>query len=269
MNNVAARALLKPGERIKIRKLDPDDTDGVTREAAQEKTDELLPRLTASQEKLYAMGEKSLLVLLQGIDASGKDGAVKRVMGAFNPQGVTVHAWKAPVGEELAHDYLWRIHRRCPPAGHVGIFNRSQYEDVLSPRVHQLIDKATWEQRYRQINDFERMLVENGTTVVKFFMLISRDEQRERLQERVDDPTKHWKADLKDLEERKHWEAYLDAYDDLLEACSTEEAPWYIVRADKKWFRDLVIASVLVQVMEGMDLSYPPGGAEFDGLLVE
>jgi PPK2 family polyphosphate:nucleotide phosphotransferase len=268
-NRVVEQSRLQPRGKVELQSIDPADTAGYSKESAGEQVDALLPRLTELQEMLYACREQAVLVLLQGIDAAGKDGAIKRVMGAFNPQGVSVHAWKAPAGEELAHDYLWRIHRRCPQRGQIGIFNRSQYEDVLSPLVHGRIDKATAKQRYRQINDFERMLSENGTTVVKFFLLISSEEQRERLQERIDDPTKHWKADLKDLDEREHWDAYIEAYEALIAACNTEWAPWHVVRADKKWFRDLVVASVLVERLEALGLAYPPPREELRGLRVE
>jgi PPK2 family polyphosphate:nucleotide phosphotransferase len=268
VSTVPEQSLLGGG-KVNLRGIDPADTAGYTKETAAAEVEDLLPRLTELQEMLYACREQAVLVLLQGIDAAGKDGAIKRVMGAFNPQGVSVHAWKAPAGEELAHDYLWRIHQRCPPRGQVGIFNRSQYEDVLSPLVHRRIDKATARARYRQINEFERMLCENSTTVVKFFLLISSEEQRERLQERIDDPTKHWKADLKDLDERKHWDAYIEAYEALLEACNTEWAPWHVVRADRKWFRDLVVSSVLVKRLEELGLSYPPPRDELRGVRVD
>ncbi len=217
----------------------------------------LRERLTAFQSVLYAEEKRSVLVVLQGRDASGKDGVIRKVFTAFNPQGCTVTSFKAPAGAELRHDYLWRVHAAVPARGTIGVFNRSHYEDLLVPRVHRTVDEDAWERRFQQINDFERMLVENGTTIVKFMLHVSRDEQKRRLQKRLDDPEKNWKFDAHDLEERALWDAYTEAYQAVLARCSTEWAPWYVVPSDKNSGRDLVVARVLADVARRMAPEYP------------
>ena len=199
-----------------------------------------------------------MLVVLQGIDAAGKDGTIKRVMNAFNPQGSPVTSFKVPTAEELAHDYLWRIHRAVPRKGEIGIFNRSHYEDVLVVRVHDIVPRAVWSKRYDQINDFERHLVATGTTVVKFFLAIDRDEQRERFQARYDDPSKRWKFSMGDLEERAHWDDYQAAFDEALTRTSTDEAPWYVIPANRKWFRNLAVSTILADTIADLRPRYPP-----------
>lgn len=228
----------------------------------KEKLNGLLERLTELQNVFYADGRHSMLIVLQGRDASGKDGVVRTVIGAGNPAGIRVHSFKAPTANELAHDYLWRIHQVTPEKGMMGIFNRSQYEDVLVVRVRELVPKAVWSKRYRQINDFERILAENGTVILKFFLHVSRDEQKARLRERVEDETKNWKFNAGDLEERELWDAYTDAYSDVLTKCSTKWAPWYVVPADRNKARNYLIAERIVETLEGLDLQYPESKAD-------
>jgi PPK2 family polyphosphate:nucleotide phosphotransferase len=216
-----------------------------------------LKKLTDLQSVFYADGHHSLLIILQGRDASGKDGVVRTVAGAFNPAGVRVSSFKAPTSIELAHDYLWRIHQVTPEKGMIGIFNRSHYEDVLVVRVHDLVPKPVWSKRYNQINDFERMLTENGTTILKFFLHVSRDEQKSRLRDRVEDETKKWKFNAGDLDERDRWDAYTEAYKDALKKCSTKWAPWYVVPADSNKARNYLIAKRIVHALESFDLKYP------------
>jgi PPK2 family polyphosphate:nucleotide phosphotransferase len=209
-------------------------------------------------------------VVLQGIDTAGKGGTIEHVMGAFNPQGCHVHGFKVPSDEELARDYLWRVHQRVPRSGEIGIFDRSHYEDVLVVRAHGLVPRQRWERRYDQINAFERLLVEEGTVIVKLFLAIDKDEQRERLQARLDDPAKRWKMRLRDLEERKRWDDYVAAYEAMLQRCSTELAPWFAVPAGRKWFRNLAVSQILLETLEEMDPQLPPGPDDLPaGLVVE
>jgi PPK2 family polyphosphate:nucleotide phosphotransferase len=197
------------------------------------------------------------------MDSAGKDGTIRRVFEGVNPQGVRVVSFKAPTGAELDHDFLWRVHRETPGRGQMVLFNRSHYEDVLVPRVHGLIDRSEWERRYRAINDFERELTASGTTVLKFFLHVSRGEQKERLQARLDDPTKHWKFREGDLLERRRWPEYMEAYEDAISRTSTAPAPWYVVPSDRKWFRDLVVSDRIVHALEGLRMRYPPLPKEF------
>jgi PPK2 family polyphosphate:nucleotide phosphotransferase len=224
----------------------------------------LASRMDELQNALYAEGRRALLVVLQGLDTSGKDGTIRKVFRELNPQGLSVAAFKAPSPVELAHDYLWRVHMAVPPKGGVGVFNRSHYEDVLVVRVHQLVPESVWRQRYDQIVRFERHLVENGVTILKFFLHISRDEQRQRLLARLEDSTKYWKFAPRDLEERKLWDAYTAAYEEALERTSTDLAPWYVVPADKKYLRDLLVAEAVAEALERMGPKYPgpPEGLE-------
>jgi PPK2 family polyphosphate:nucleotide phosphotransferase len=207
---------------------------------------------------LWAESKRSVLVVLQGIDAAGKDGTINKVMEAFNPQGCVVSSFKVPTAEELGHDFLWRIHTRTPRKGEIGIFNRSHYEDVLVVRVHKLAPKSVWSRRYDEINDFERTLTAGGTTIVKFFLSIDRDEQRARFQARYDDPTKRWKFSMGDLDERKLWDDYQAAFNDALSKTSTDIAPWYVIPANRKWFRNLAVATILAETMAGLKPAYPP-----------
>jgi len=214
-------------------------------------------RLEELQFKLYADGRFPVLVVLQGIDGGGKDGTIRHVITAFNPQGCTVTSFKAPTAQELRHDYLWRIHQHIPARGEIAVFNRSHYEDVLIVRVDKLVPHAVWSRRYEEINNFERMLAANEVRIVKFFLHISKDEQRKRFAARVRDPAKQWKFDVADLDKRKQWDAYRKAYEAMLAQCSTEWAPWYLIPADRKWFRNLAISQILVQELAKLPLRFP------------
>jgi PPK2 family polyphosphate:nucleotide phosphotransferase len=209
------------------------------------------------------------LIVLQAMDAGGKDGTIRHVFEGVNPSGVRVTSFKAPTPEELDHDYLWRVHKEVPGKGEMVIFNRSHYEDVLVVRVHNYVPPEVWKKRFDQINEFERTLAESGTTILKFYLHIDPDEQKERLQDRLDDPTKRWKFRLGDLEERKLWGDYMEAFEDVLSKTSTDYAPWYIVPANRKWFRDLVVSSVLVDTLEGLKMKYPESEENLDGVVIE
>ena len=243
--SLSDRAALPP------RSLDADDL------TLEKKMEKLRIRLEELQEALYAESKRALLVVLQARDAGGKDGTIRRVFSSVNPQGCTVTSFKAPSHLELAHDFLWRVHAATPARGMIGIFNRSHYEDVLAVRVHELVPRKVWKKRYDQINDFERILTENGTTIVKFFLHVSKEEQRERLCERLLDPKKNWKFEAGDLQERELWDEYTRAYLDVFRKCSTKYAPWYIVPADRKHARDYLVLDTIVSALEEMDLKYP------------
>jgi PPK2 family polyphosphate:nucleotide phosphotransferase len=230
------------------------------------KTKGLLERLTELQAQLYAESKRSLLVVLQGRDTCGKDGTIRRVFDAINPQGCVVTSFKKPSELEMSHDYLWRVHRAMPAKGMIGIFNRSHYEDVLAVRVRGLAPRTIWAKRYQHINDFERMLADNGVTIVKFFLHISREEQKERLLARLADPAKQWKFNASDLEERGLWTRYTDAYRDVLRKCSTPWAPWYVVPADKKKVRDYLVAQVVVDTLKRMAPRYPKAEGDVEKL---
>ena len=221
------------------------------------------------QEKLYAQDRWTVLLIFQALDAAGKDSVIKHVMSGLNPQGCEVHSFKAPSTEELDHDFLWRIHRQVPGNGEIVIFNRSHYEDVLAVRVRQIVPEKVWRPRYQQINDFERLLSETGTTILKFFLHISKEEQKERLQARLDNPEKRWKFRLGDLEDRALWDEYTAAYEEALARTSTDHAPWYVVPADRKWYRNLVIGTILVEALEGLDIRQPEAEEDLSGVVVE
>jgi PPK2 family polyphosphate:nucleotide phosphotransferase len=252
------RLLVRPGERVSLSRWDPGDTLGLEKgDQVREALEKSLARLDELQYLLYADHRHALLVVLQGIDAAGKDGTIRHVMTGLNPQGCHVTGFKAPSVEEAEHDFLWRVHRAVPAKGDIAIFNRSHYEDVLAPRVRRLVPKAIWSARYEQINQFERMLVENRVTIIKFFLHISKDEQQRRLEERLEDPTKQWKISPADFADRKYWKQYMAAYADLLERCSTTAAPWYVVPANHKWFRNLAVSQIIVETLEALDLEFP------------
>jgi PPK2 family polyphosphate:nucleotide phosphotransferase len=215
-------------------------------------------RLRDLQAVLWAEGKHALLIILQAMDAGGKDGTIKHVMRGVNPQGCQVTGFKVPTQEELDHDFLWRVHKAVPRRGYIGIFNRSHYEDVLVVRVDELVPEAVWRQRYEQINHFEKLLADTGTTILKFYLHISKQEQRERFEARLDDPHKNWKFSMGDLEKRAQWDDYMEAYNEALSRCSTPWAPWYVVPADHKWYRNAVISRILVETLEGLDMRYPP-----------
>ncbi len=260
---------VKPGSRLKLDRFDPDDTGDYKKNAegkakAKAATAERIARLSGLQERLYANASGALLIVLQGMDTSGKDSTIKHVMSGVNPQGCRVATFKTPSSRELAHDFLWRVHREVPPKGHIGIFNRSHYEDVLITRVRGLISDKQAKKRFNQIKEFEELLHESGTAVLKFFLHISKEEQRERLEERIRDPEKRWKFNEGDLEERKLWNEYLAAFEDVISATSTDHAPWYIVPGNRKWYRDLVVAETVVAALEDMKLKCPPPPKDVD-----
>ncbi len=248
---------IQPGTRAGLARRDTGETFGFDKASARDATQRQLDRLTDLQDRLWAEGKRAVLVVLQGIDSAGKDGVINKVMTAFNPQGCPVTSFKVPSAEELAHDYLWRVHEHVPKRGEIAIFNRSHYEDVLVVRVHGLVPRRVWSKRYAQINEFERMLAENGTTIVKFFLSIDREEQRARFQARYDDPTKRWKFSMGDLEERKRWDDYQAAFEEALTRTSTEWAPWHVIPANRKWFRDLAVATTLARTIAGLRPAYP------------
>lgn len=226
-------------------------------------------RLESLQELLYAEGRHKLLLVLQAMDTGGKDGTIRHVFDGVNPQGVKVASFKKPTPEELAHDFLWRIHKHTPKSGEIVIFNRSHYEDVLVVRVHNLVPPDVWGQRYEHINAFEKMLAEEGTTIRKFFLYISRAEQKERLQARLDEPTKRWKFSKGDLAERKRWPEYIRAYETVLSRTSTPWAPWYLIPADRKWYRNLVISQIVVETLEGLGMQYPQAEEGLDEIVID
>ena len=261
---------VKPGTKVSLKDYDPGDTGPYSSsDAAKKETEELLVELKELQYLLHAENRRSLLLVFQGMDTSGKDGAIRHVMAGMTPLGVQIKAFKAPHEEELAHDFLWRIHQAVPRRGYVGIFNRSHYEDVLVVRVHELVPKKVWEARYEQINDFEKMLTENGTIILKFFLHISKDEQKERLEERLHDPTRFWKFSLGDVEERKHWSHYRKAYEDCLSLCSTQWAPWHIIPANKKWYRNALVTRIIVERVRELKMSFPKPTIDLDKVVIE
>jgi PPK2 family polyphosphate:nucleotide phosphotransferase len=250
---------VKPGSKVDISKIDPADTRALKggRRAADAALGADRAALVEWQTRLWAESRRSLLLILQGTDASGKDGTVAHVFAGVNPQGTTVTAFKVPTAEELAHDFLWRIHLAVPRAGVIGIFNRSQYEDVLVARVRKLVPRQVWKQRYDDINGFESLLAEGGTTIIKCCLLISKDEQRRRFEERLNDPQKRWKFQRGDLEDRALWSEYQAAYSDAIERTSTKAAPWYVIPADHKWYRNWVVSRLLIETLTEMDPKYP------------
>jgi PPK2 family polyphosphate:nucleotide phosphotransferase len=262
---------IKPGTKVNLSKWDPGDTsdfDGDNEDARVE-IEKRTKKLSTLQELLFAEHKHKVLIIIQAMDTGGKDGVIRRVFSGVNPAGVRVESFKAPSSEELDHDYLWRIHAVTPAKGEMVIFNRSHYEDVLVVRVHEIVPPHIWQARYEQINAFEQYLSANGTTILKFYLHISKDEQRERLQARLDDPTKHWKFRLGDLNERKRWDDYMQAYEDALEKTSTEYAPWTIVPSNHKWYRDLVISKTIVDTLESLKMNFPESQEDLAGVVVE
>ena len=265
------RYRVKPASKIALKDWDPADKSAYDgdKEDGRDRLDALTDELEALQELLYAEHKYKVLIVLQGMDTSGKDGTIRHVFEGVNPQGVRVASFKVPTAEELAHDYLWRVHKQTPGSGEIVIFNRSHYEDVLVVRVHGLVSSEVWSRRYAQINDFERRLVEEGTTILKFFLHIDLDEQKERLQARLDEPAKRWKFNLGDLKERKRWPEYIQAYEAVLNQTSTAWAPWYIVPANRKWYRNLVVATVIVETLKGLQMKTPEPEDDLDGVVIE
>lgn len=263
--------MVPPGHSVDLSEYDPADTSalGLSKKKATKRSAELRDRLDALQELLYADGRYSVLVVLQGMDTSGKDGTIRHVFEGVNPQGVRVASFKVPTPLESRHDFLWRIHQQVPARGEIVIFNRSHYEDVLVARVHDLVPKKVWQARYQQINEFEHALVEQGTTVLKFFLHLSPKEQAERLRERRDDASKRWKFSQADVKERQFWPQYVQAYREALQKTSTHWAPWTIVPSDRKWYRNLVVSSALVAALGRLKLRYPEPDVDLGELKIE
>jgi PPK2 family polyphosphate:nucleotide phosphotransferase len=246
----------RPG-RVRLKDHEPDATFGVSKGHAEKALVRQISELQDLHELLYAEQKSALLIVLQGMDASGKDGTIKHVMSGVNPQGCAVTSFKQPTALELAHDFLWRIHAAVPPKGAIGIFNRSQYEDVLIARVHKLAPKSVWRARYSQINAFEQMLTENGVHILKFFLHISKDEQEKRFEERLNEADKNWKASAADFHERTYWNDYQEAYEDAISRCSTKYAPWYVIPANHKWFRNFAVAETIIDELKSMKMKFP------------
>jgi PPK2 family polyphosphate:nucleotide phosphotransferase len=259
---------VKPGTNPNLRARSTDDRFGIVKGEAQAVLAELTDRLSVLQGRLYAEHSRSVLLVLQGLDAAGKDGTIRRVFTGLSPQGCVVASFKAPTTTELAHDFLWRIHRVLPPRGDIGIFNRSHYEDVVAAEVIGVIDDRRRKQRYAHINAFEAMLFDEGTSVVKVFLNVGKEEQRERLQARLDDPEKRWKFEPADIAARKKWDEYMRLYDDAIEATSTQSAPWFVVPADHKWVSGVATASILLDALEHLDPKIPPPQEGLDGIVV-
>ncbi len=247
------------GSAFRLSKCAADDTHGVSKQHAEKALPDHVKKLSALHDLLYAEHKRSLLIVLQGMDAAGKDGTIKHVMSGVDPQGCTVTSFKEPSHTELDHDFLWRIHAAVPPKGAIGIFNRSHYEDVLIARVHSLVEPAVWKRRYDEINDFEHMLTENGVCILKFFLHMSSEEQNRRFEERQSDPDKNWKSSPADFKERQYWDQYQDAYEAAVRKCGTKDAPWYVIPSDHKWFRNFAVAEVIIQTLESFKMRFPEG----------
>lgn len=264
------RYRVKPGSKVDLAKFDPGSTEAF--KGGKKEAEKVFPKLNARleelQELLWAEHRHKVLIVLQGMDTSGKDGIIRHVFEGVNPTGVRVASFKVPTPEELEHDFLWRVHPKVPGSGEMVIFNRSHYEDVLVVRVQHLAPEEVWRKRYDQIKDFERLLAETGTTILKFFLHISKEEQRERLQDRIDDPTKRWKFRKGDLADREHWDDYTKAYEEALSKTSTKNAPWYVVPSNRNWYRNLVIASILNETLEGLGMKQPAPTEDLTGVVI-
>ena len=260
---------LPAGQPADLSAYDPGDTGGLTKSDAREQIKHNLRRMSELQEIMYAQGKHSLLIVLQAMDAGGKDSTIRHVMDGFNPQGCHVYSFGVPTEEELDHDFLWRIHKCTPRRGYVSIFNRSHYEDVLVVRVNELAPEEVWRARYEHINAFERLLADSGVTILKFYLHISKDEQKERFQDRIDRPDKQWKFNPGDLKTRARWKDYMRAFEDALTRCNKPWAPWYVVPANRKWYRNLVVSTAIVEAMEGLDMSYPPAPEGIENVKID
>jgi len=265
--DLAKHCIVKPGSKLKLKDRDPDETFGIRH--SEKALDKTLDKLRRLQHLLYADRRFALLIVLQALDAGGKDGTIQHVMSGVNPQGCQVTSFKVPTPEERSHDFLWRVHKATPALGNIEIFNRSHYEDVLTVRVHKLVPEQVWHKRYGHINDFEKMLTDQNVTILKFYLHISKDEQKRRLEARVTDPTRNWKFSPADIEERHHWNDYMEAYEDALRECSTDRAPWYIVPANKKWFRNYVVAELVVHALDRMKLKYPAPTVDMSKVVID
>jgi len=256
---------IEPGSTVSLADINPEQDGGIeSKEEGKEKLSAILDEITPLQEMLYAEKKHALLIVLQGIDAAGKDGVCWHVIRAMNPQGTYVASFKQPTEVEKAHDFLWRVHQRVPAMGQVAVFNRSHYEDVLVARVHNLVSKQVWSKRYHEINNFEEFLTENGVTIVKFFLYISKDEQLERFEKRLEDKDRQWKISASDYAERDRWDEYIEAYEAMLSHCSTSHAPWYVIPANRKWFRNLAAADIIHRAMLDMQIESPRPTVDID-----
>ncbi len=255
--------------RIFLKDFDPEDqslsTDG--KKTAKKEIKQLRKKLIQLQNLLYAENKHKVLIVLQAMDSGGKDGTIRSIFKGVNPQGVRVAGFKVPTPLELSHDYLWRIHQKAPASGEIVIYNRSHYEDVLVVRIHEMVPEKVWQKRYQQINNFERILAEEGTTILKFFLYISKDEQKKRFLERLENPEKQWKFNPKDIEERQYWDAYMQAYQDVLDKTSTKYAPWYVIPANHNWYRDLIISGIIVKTLKALKMTYPQPVEDFNQFL--
>lgn len=265
--NYIKKFRVKPGSKVRLSEIDPDFSDkDEDKKSSVEKIVKLQEQMNVMQYRLFAEQKRSLLVVLQALDAGGKDGTIRHVFGTMNPQGCRVAGFKQPSAEELSHDFLWRIEHQSPKRGEVVVFNRSHYEDVLVVRVHNLVHKDVWKERYEQINDFEHRLAANGTQILKFFLHISKEEQLERFKDRLDDPERHWKISEADYSERKYWDDYQAAYEDAIERCSSHDAPWFVIPSDHKWFRNLAISKIVTETMENLDIELPAPHVDIDNI---
>ncbi len=253
---------VRPGARVELSNFDPADSGGLKRSDVRKEIGTLGKRLDQLQELMYAEGKHSVLVVLQAMDAGGKDSTIRSVFGVLNPQGCRVANFRAPSTLELSHDYLWRIHQQVPPRGYIGVFNRSHYEDVLIVRVKDFVPPERWKRRYEHINAFEKLLADEGVTIRKFYLHISKDYQKKRLQRRLEKPDKHWKFNPEDLKERDRWDDYRYAFEDALSKCSTAYAPWYVIPAENRWYRNLLISRIMVDTLDSLNMRYP--AIEFD-----
>jgi PPK2 family polyphosphate:nucleotide phosphotransferase len=267
---MAQSIVVSPETKVKLKDYDPGYTgEYKQKKEAEKEIKNIHQQMIELQTLLYAESKYSLLIILQAMDTGGKDGTIRHVMGGVDPQGCDVKSFKVPTPEELSHDFLWRAHLVTPSKGKIIIFNRSYYEDVLVVRVHDLVPKEVWSKRYDQINGFEKCLTENNTVILKFFLHISKDEQKKRLEQRLDDPTKRWKFSEADLKEREYWDDYMDVYEDALTKCSTEYAPWHIIPASKKWYRNLVIGEAIVKALKGLNMKYPEPSIDLSKIKIE
>ncbi|MFN8444946.1 MAG: polyphosphate kinase 2 family protein [Caldilineaceae bacterium] len=265
------RYRIKPGEKVNLESFDASESKAFKgdKEEGLAELAKLNERLEELQELLYAENKHKVLIVFQAMDAGGKDGTIRSVFEGVNPQGVKVAAFKVPTPDELAHDYLWRIHKQTPGKGEIVIFNRSHYEDVLVVRVHNIVPETVWHKRYDHIRNFEQLLADEGTTILKFYLHIDLDEQKQRLQERLDDAKKRWKFNIGDLDERKLWPQYMRAFEDAIEKTSTDDAPWYVIPANRNWYRNLVVSQIIVDTLEALKMKYPAEQEGLDNVVIE
>jgi PPK2 family polyphosphate:nucleotide phosphotransferase len=270
VNDIINKLMIAESKKIDLQKFNPDYDFSINKEEAEDVLERSLrKRMSDLQHRLYAERKKALLIVIQGVDTSGKDGTIRHVISAFNPQGCTVKAFKEPTAEDLSHDFLWRIHKGAPAKGEIVTFNRSHYEDIIQPRVHKTVRKSIWSQRYEYINSFERCLLDNGTKTIKFFLHISKEEQRKRLEERLTDPSKQWKISERDIEDLKFYNSYTAAYQDIIKKCSNLWAPWYIIPANKKWFRNLAVGLIIVNTLERMRPKFPKLATNLSKIVID